>query len=93
MPFDRTQPLMEHNLCWKKTFNGRRPLMKDDLWWKTNFDGRRPYLEDNLWGTLNVYMGPWTIEDNIKPWSTNEVIENHKTSLGLLGTILYYKGP
>ena len=34
--------MMEDNLWWKTTFDGRRPLMEDDLRWKTTFYGRQP---------------------------------------------------
>ena len=32
--------LMEDDLRWKMTFNGRQPLVEDDLWWKSTFRGR-----------------------------------------------------
>ena len=40
--------LMEEDLQWKTTFDGRRPLSEDDLRRKTTFDERRPVTEDDL---------------------------------------------
>ena len=57
--FDGRRLLMEDDLRWKTTldgrypsikttFDGRRPSMEDDLQWKMTFDGRRPLMEDDL---------------------------------------------
>ena len=46
---NRTQPLMEDYLRWKKTVDGRRTLTEVNLWWKTTFDGRQPLAEVDLW--------------------------------------------
>ena len=49
---DCPQTLMEDDLWWKATFDGRRPLREDNLWGKTTFDWRRPLMEDGLWGKM-----------------------------------------
>ena len=63
------QILMEDNLRWKTTFNGRRPSMEDDLQWKTTFNGRRPSMEDDFqWKPpLN---GRWPSMEDTLQWKT-----------------------
>ena len=40
--------MMEDDLWWKTTYDGRRLMIEDDLWWKTTYDGRRLMMkEDN----------------------------------------------
>ena len=34
--------MMEDDLCWRTTFNGRQPLMEDNLWWNMTFNARPP---------------------------------------------------
>ena len=41
--------MIEDDLWWKTTFNGRHTSMVEYLSWKTTFDGRQPSLEENLW--------------------------------------------
>ena len=44
--------LMEDDLQWKMTFNGKRPFMGDDCLWKMAFYGRPSFIEDRiLWET------------------------------------------
>ena len=42
------QPLMEDDIWWKRTFDGRWPLMKDNLRWKKTYDRRRSLIWDEL---------------------------------------------
>ena len=51
---DRGRPLIEDNIGWKKTLDGRQHLMEDDLWLKINFDVIWPSIEDNLWGKTTL---------------------------------------
>ena len=64
----RVHIIMEDDLWWKKTFDGRRPLMENNLWWKTTFDGRWPLMEDIfLWETS--FDGTWPLmEDYLDLW-------------------------
>ena len=46
------KPLMEDNIWWKTTFNGRCLSMEDNFWWKMTLNGRRPSMEYTLlWKT------------------------------------------
>ena len=40
------RPLMEDDLWWKTTFDGRRSLMEDILWWEMSSEGRQSFMED-----------------------------------------------
>ena len=72
--------LMEDNLWWKTTFDGRWPLMEDNPLWKMIFNGRWPLMEDKLWwNTLplieqhqqqhllwpDIYASSWKAETNL----------------------------
>ena len=48
------QSLMEDDIWWKMTFNGRRPLMEEDLW----------YMTDNLdwWKTIEFIYRLWKMK-------------------------------
>ena len=39
------EKILEGNIQWKTTFDGRQPLMEDNIQWKTTFDRRRPSME------------------------------------------------
>ena len=43
------RPLIEDDILWKTTFDGRQPSVEDNLRWKTTFGGRQPSVKDNLW--------------------------------------------
>ena len=60
--------LMEDDLRWRRTFDGRRPLMKEDHWWKTTFEGRWPQREDDFYGRrpkTTFDGGPPLMEDSL----------------------------
>jgi len=57
--------MMEDNLWWKTTYDGRRLMMEDDLWWKTTYHGRWLKMEDDLWWKT-TYDGRWLMmEDDL----------------------------
>ena len=61
--FDGRWPLIEDNLWWKTTFNGRLPLMKDTFdWWG-------PQIIENLWE--DVLQRMTTFHKNDFQWEMN----------------------
>ena len=76
----RRRPLMEEDLQWKTTFDGRRPSMEDDLQWKITFDGRRPLIEDDHW-RKTTFEGRWPLtEDDLWRKTT---FDGRRPSVGL----------
>ena len=61
---DEGQPLAEHRLSWKMTFEGRQPFMEDDLYWKMNYNRKWPAMDHNLWNTAFDWKHP-SIENNL----------------------------
>ena len=63
--------LMEEDLWWKATFDGRQHLMEDNLWWKTAFNERWPSLKKTTfdrrlqWTTTLGWRHP-LIQDNLR---------------------------
>ena len=70
--------LMEDNLYWKTTFDGRQPLIGNTFWWKTPFYKRWPLMEEDLWwktafdgGQLFFFDKRWLSIENKLPLKTN----------------------
>ena len=64
--------MIEDDLWWKTTYDGRRLMMEDKLWWKTTYDGRRLMMEDtedNLWWK-KTYEGRRLMMEDASWWKT-----------------------
>ena len=63
------QPLMEDDLWWKMTFEGRWPLMVDNFCWKTTSDDRQLLMEDDFWWKT-TFDGRWPLTEDDLWWKT-----------------------